>query len=486
MFLLYDTLVVHNSTLIGVLTSGELDDGNGKARNLVANHKHEIDSGKTSSISTKTLKLSNNKAITFIDLCGHEKYFKTTSFGLSAHFPDYAFIIVSANRGVLPMTRQHFRLILSFNIPAIFIITHIDISPPDIYKNTIQSIAKMCNNFGGKMTSVKLLNTLEEFLNKTIITDNNVLTETLEILQYNNIKQLVFPVLSVSNTTGFYINLLKELIAKLPLRDFWNSNSSLNNKFVKFFKLHIDNTLIKPFTPFTGSLFYIDDSYNPPGIGLVISGINRGAAIKPGDTMFLGPFGKEFIEIRIKTLHNNIKQLVEVINNHDRGCISFAPKRANDLTKDKIKKGMLLFNNIEYTKHLCYHFKAAITIFNNSITLKNGYCPVMHMNTIRQTTRLILDTPPDNSNQISTLDKDSVAVVKFKFKIKPEFIEPYNIFIFRSGNIHGIGMIIEPIYLENDNDAAPDPIKSKKSKRSVIKSTLMQKVTENNKKIKKI
>ena len=42
------------STFIGVITTGKLDDGDGSARLTIARHQHEIDSKKTSSISTKT------------------------------------------------------------------------------------------------------------------------------------------------------------------------------------------------------------------------------------------------------------------------------------------------------------------------------------------------------------------------------------------------------------------------------------------------
>jgi GTPase len=34
------------------------------------------------------------------DLCGHEKYFKTTAYGVSGCFPDYSFVIIGANRGI--------------------------------------------------------------------------------------------------------------------------------------------------------------------------------------------------------------------------------------------------------------------------------------------------------------------------------------------------------------------------------------------------
>jgi GTPase len=39
------------STLLGVLTSGKLDDGEGSQRTTVFRHKHELQEGKTSSVS---------------------------------------------------------------------------------------------------------------------------------------------------------------------------------------------------------------------------------------------------------------------------------------------------------------------------------------------------------------------------------------------------------------------------------------------------
>lgn len=38
------------STTLGVLTRGGLDDGRGKARVVLFRHKHEIESGRTSSV----------------------------------------------------------------------------------------------------------------------------------------------------------------------------------------------------------------------------------------------------------------------------------------------------------------------------------------------------------------------------------------------------------------------------------------------------
>lgn len=41
------------------------------------------------------------KVVTLVDLAGHERYFKTTAYGLTGHLPDYACLIVSANNGPL-------------------------------------------------------------------------------------------------------------------------------------------------------------------------------------------------------------------------------------------------------------------------------------------------------------------------------------------------------------------------------------------------
>lgn len=43
------------STLLGVLTHGELDNGRGHARLKLFRHKHEIESGRTSSVGNDIL-----------------------------------------------------------------------------------------------------------------------------------------------------------------------------------------------------------------------------------------------------------------------------------------------------------------------------------------------------------------------------------------------------------------------------------------------
>ena len=42
----------------------------------------------------------SSKIITFIDLAGHEKYQKTTVFGLTSRTPDFAALVISAAVGI--------------------------------------------------------------------------------------------------------------------------------------------------------------------------------------------------------------------------------------------------------------------------------------------------------------------------------------------------------------------------------------------------
>ena len=105
------------STLLGVLMDGQLDNGRGQARLNLLRHRHELVSGRTSSISHGFLGFTaagevvnyetcgsiqeiceaSAKLVTFIDLAGHRKYLKTTVFGLSAYQPELAMLVVGTD-----------------------------------------------------------------------------------------------------------------------------------------------------------------------------------------------------------------------------------------------------------------------------------------------------------------------------------------------------------------------------------------------------
>nr|CAD7588649.1 unnamed protein product [Timema genevievae] len=160
------------STLLGVLTHGELDNGRGHARQRLFRHKHEMESGRTSSVGNDILgfdslgKVVNKpehgsldwvkiceksaKVITFIDLAGHERYLKTT---------------VGANAGVVGMTKEHLGLALALSVPVFVVVTKIDMCPPNVLQDTLRLLVRILKSPGCRKVPVMNLKLLEMFLN---------------------------------------------------------------------------------------------------------------------------------------------------------------------------------------------------------------------------------------------------------------------------------------------------------------------------------
>ena len=158
------------STLLSVLTNGKKDNGRGSARLSVFNFPHEVKTGRTSSIGHQILGYDDNgsimnfqnnrvltwpdivskssKIITFFDLAGHEKYLKTTIFGLASSKPDLCMIMVSANRGILRMTIEHIFLCKTLKIPFCIVVTKIDIMNDlkNVLEETLTSINTILKN----------------------------------------------------------------------------------------------------------------------------------------------------------------------------------------------------------------------------------------------------------------------------------------------------------------------------------------------------
>ncbi len=67
------------------------------------------------------------KILTFIDLAGHNKYLKTTIFGLTSNEPDFAILVVGCERGITGTTREHLGYALALGVPTVAVITKIDL-----------------------------------------------------------------------------------------------------------------------------------------------------------------------------------------------------------------------------------------------------------------------------------------------------------------------------------------------------------------------
>ncbi|CUA69196.1 GTP-binding protein 1, partial [Pongo abelii] [Rhizoctonia solani] len=186
------------STTLGVLTRGGLDDGRGKARVALFRHKHEIETGRTSSVGMEILgfgadgqpilanfqlntaeaqsgadknafapasarreKLtwdqiseSSAKIVSFIDLAGHERYLKTTLYGMTSHAPDCVMLMVGANAGLIGMSKEHLAIALALSVPVIVTITKIDMTPANVLQDTIKQVVKILKSPGCRKTPV--------------------------------------------------------------------------------------------------------------------------------------------------------------------------------------------------------------------------------------------------------------------------------------------------------------------------------------------
>ena len=207
------------SSLIGVLTSGELDNSRGNERNKILKHPHEIESGRTSNItfnpliykknekginllsvkdnkkqllnvSSKTYDEESSKIISFIDLAGHEKYLKTTVYGVTGLFPDYGIVVIGANTGITKLTREHIGILFYLNIPFIICITKIDLAPRHVYQ-------KLCNRLKNLLTK-QTFGKIVYFISDS--NKNNSETEHYIDNMLGNPE--IIPVISISNKDG--------------------------------------------------------------------------------------------------------------------------------------------------------------------------------------------------------------------------------------------------------------------------------------------
>ena len=207
------------STLIGVLVSQNLDDGRGAARRMVLKHRHEQENGRTSAVTIEILGYDeqneqvipasrghharwqeivekSSHSVTLIDLCGHERYLKTTLFGLTGMMPDYCCLVVGANMGVQVMTKEHISLATALDIPMFVCLTKLDIAPENVLKTTRRTLAKLLRENGKMPYPVKDMDAVEAAADSIV---SNRIT----------------PVFSISSVTGQSIDLLKAFVSKI-------------------------------------------------------------------------------------------------------------------------------------------------------------------------------------------------------------------------------------------------------------------------------
>uniref|UniRef100_A0A8B9J747 GTP-binding protein 1 n=1 Tax=Astyanax mexicanus TaxID=7994 RepID=A0A8B9J747_ASTMX len=397
------------STLLGVLTHGELDNGRGFARQKLFRHKHEMESGRTSSVGNDILGFDqegqvvnkpdshggsldwtkicekSSKVITFIDLAGHEKYLKTTVFGMTGHLPDFCMLMVGSNAGIVGMTKEHLGLALALNVPVFVVVTKIDMCPANILQETLKLLQRLLKSPGCRKIPVLVQNK-----DDVIVTASNFSSERM------------CPIFQISNVTGENMDLLKMFLNLLSSRTSFKDDEPAE--------------------------FQIDDTYSVPGVGTVVSGTTLRGLIRLNDTMLLGPdpLGA-FISIAVKSIHRKRMPVKEVRGGQ---TASFALKK---IKRSSIRKGMVMVSP-RLNPQASWEFEAEILVLHHPTTISPRYQAMVHCGSIRQTATILTM----NRDCLRTGDK---ATVHFRFIKTPEYLHTDQRLVFREGRTKAVGTI---------------------------------------------
>jgi len=421
------------STLVGCLTKGIKDDGRGYARKFVFNYQHETESGRTSSIAEEIIGFKDGKiinsgrltekknvswkeiasqsdhVITFLDLCGHEKYLKTTMYGISALLPHYALILIGANMGVQRMTKEHIGIVISLGIPFFIIFTKIDIAPKEKKDKTITTVTSL----------------LRTGLQKTVF---NVKSQNdAEFASKDVANGSLVPIFQISTVTGEGVDNLKTFLSTLTPK-FPNVNSFC---------------LLK--TPKDKTEMLLDHAFNTK-FGCIHAGVIVSGKIEVNQKLLIGPtLDGEFKMVQIREIQFLRVSVKELCCGNSCSVRLKSLDKSFELNTNNFRKGMVLLDpgtKLEPTME----FEVEALIVHHSSTIKVGYQSVVHCHVIRQTCSIV----QMNKEFLRAGDN---GIIRFRFMKKPEYMHVGDTILFREGRTRGKGKItkIFPIDLNSFN-----------------------------------
>ncbi|KAF2197638.1 hypothetical protein GQ43DRAFT_451557 [Delitschia confertaspora ATCC 74209] len=404
------------STMLGVLVKGGLDDGRGKARVNLFRHKHEIESGRTSSVGMEIMGFDSKgevvvsnvtgrkltweeigrrsaKVISFTDLAGHERYLRTTVFGMLSSEPNYCLLMVAANNGLIGMSKEHLGIALALNVPVMVVITKIDICPPQILEQTITELTKILKSPGARKIPIFIKNR-EECIN----------TAT----QF--VSRRICPIFQVSNVTGTNLDLVRTFLNILPHHGDYNASAPLE--------------------------FHVNDTFSVPFVGTVVSGVVKSGVIHTGDTILVGPDSLgQFTTTKVRSIE---RKRIPVL-----GCSAgqSASLALRNVRRKDVRKGMVVLHKADPTSTIptlqpkvYREFVAEVLILSHATTIKTKYQAMLHVGPVSQTCAII-----DIDRQyIRTGDR---ALVAFRFVQRPEYLTVGDRILFREGRTKGLGIV---------------------------------------------
>lgn len=395
------------SSLLGVLTQGNFDNGRGSARLNMFRHMHEFKTGQTSSVSQEIMGFDengmvinygynymitaeeiykiSNKIITFLDLAGHRKYLRTTVKSLTGYSPHRAMLVVGSGYKLTDMMREHLTIIRSLNLSFCIVITKIDLSSPE---QTINDLNEVFTSYGHRMVPFLIKNC------------NDVITA-----QYHQNNEEIVPIFCVSCVTGQGLALLNQY--------FYILSPSVSDAKLKI----LENEPIE---------FLIDEVFKMSDEGPIVSGILKKGIIVENISLKIGPFEDgSFKLVIIQSIHRN-KAPCRVVRAGQIASISF---HKNDHLA-LLRSGMILIQDMSGQLFGSLNFEAKIFNIFQKNAIQVGAKGTVHIGTIRQTAVVS-----------SVNENDGSYYILFTFERLPEYVTPGLRILFRDGNIKAVGTI---------------------------------------------
>jgi GTPase len=145
-----------------VITTGITDNGEGSARSRIHVHRKEFIEGSTITPNYHVLGFDATGAITnqvqfgstwdnivdksikilsFMDVGGDKKFSSTQIRTLMTNIPDYAMLFINPVDKMTEVSKEHFRMAKSLQVPMIVILTHSDMVTPDQHREALSQVS---------------------------------------------------------------------------------------------------------------------------------------------------------------------------------------------------------------------------------------------------------------------------------------------------------------------------------------------------------
>ena len=435
------------STLISVIVTGNFDNGHGMARNRIVRYNHELESGRTSSISHHSACFSNageilshsnhqrvralsdieiaeqtHRIIIFQDLAGHEKYFKTALHGFLGREPDICLLTISSTRGIQSMTREYLGVAVALKIPLVIVITKNDLATEK-----------------GVLPIVKDVNSLLKAAGRRSILIND------DCHNFHRDETLTVPIFQVSCVTGSGLNELKHYLFKLPSQQRrWDELKLLCLEIRVLEQYRVDNSpnedQSSPYYNIAPRSKRSRSFANESGSAVIVLGMVKSGVVTVGDVLLYGPDkAGTFVSVIVNSVQINrvpvraasAGQCATLLlrrrkdpDSLDDDTLNFSgalsatgstdaltalesdgsttegvygqPREDDEWTEDDNsvvneiwakRVGLVLLSPLTAPR-ACWGFQAEVFVLNHPSTIRINYEPVVHAENIMQSARL--------------------------------------------------------------------------------------------------